>query len=251
MIPVVLIAEPMTFATDLLVALIATLCARSLWRQESEPRSTARGYWAAALLSLAVAALAGGFAHALAKVSPGWLDFALWRTVFFAMGLASYAMVVGTAYATTRLALRTPLLIVAVVGFAAYALRARSEDDFRTVVLGYSAALVLVAGMAAVSLLRQQQPVAMRWWLAGVVITALASIVQQSGFSLHRHFNHNDLYHVIGALAVLAFFAGARAAHDASRPRRYQEESSVTSSSIGETDSASPPEREVDSQTSV
>ena len=251
MIPVVLIAEPMTFATDLLVALIAGLCARSLWRQESEPRSTARGYWAAALLSLALAAVAGGFAHALVEWVPGWADFALWRIVFFAMGLASYAMVVGTAYATTRLAVRTPLLIIAVGGFIAYALLARSDDDFRTVVMGYSAALVLVAGMATVSLLRQQQPNVMRWWIAGVIVTVLASIVQQSGFTLHRHFNHNDLYHVIGALAVLAFFAGARSVHDVSRPRRFQDESSATSSSMGATDSESPPEREVDSQTSA
>lgn len=259
MIAAVSISEPMTFATDLLVAVVAVLCARALWRRNSDQPSTARGYWLVALLALALAALAGGLAHALATSLPGWLESGFWATVFFAMGLASFAMVVGAAYATTLAPLRYLLLLAAGVGFVIYALRARNAVDFRLAILGYTVALAVVGGLAAVSLLRNRQVVTMRWWLLSIGVTALASVVQQSGLTLHRHFNHNDLYHVLGALAVIGFFLGARRVEDGDRIATGAqpavevevEASESASVSIGDLDSSSPPDLEVDNHTSA
>lgn len=42
----------------------------------------------------------------------------------------------------------------------------------------------------------------------------LAASVQASGFALHRHFNHNDLYHVIQIAAMVLLFVGARQLRD-------------------------------------
>ncbi len=36
----------------------------------------------------------------------------------------------------------------------------------------------------------------------------LAALAQASGVALHRHFNHNDLYHVIQMAALYAFYRG-------------------------------------------
>jgi hypothetical protein len=38
----------------------------------------------------------------------------------------------------------------------------------------------------------------------------MAGLVQASGFRLHEHFNHNDLYHVIQTAAVLLLYRGAK-----------------------------------------
>jgi hypothetical protein len=38
--------------------------------------------------------------------------------------------------------------------------------------------------------------------------------VQASGVTLHRHFNHNDLFHVIQIGATLVFYRGARRLRD-------------------------------------
>ena len=46
--------------------------------------------------------------------------------------------------------------------------------------------------------------------LAGVALSVLAGVVQASGFKLHEHFNHNDLYHVIQTVAVLLLYQGAK-----------------------------------------
>jgi hypothetical protein len=48
------------------------------------------------------------------------------------------------------------------------------------------------------------------WIVAGVALSAAAALVQASGFALHRHFNHNDLYHVIQLAAIVLFYRGAR-----------------------------------------
>jgi hypothetical protein len=46
------------------------------------------------------------------------------------------------------------------------------------------------------------------WMLAGVGASLAAALVQASGFALHRHFNHNDLYHVVQIAAMLLFYRG-------------------------------------------
>jgi hypothetical protein len=46
--------------------------------------------------------------------------------------------------------------------------------------------------------------------LAGVAVSVLAGLVQASGFALHAHFNHNDLYHVIQTAAMFAFYTGLK-----------------------------------------
>jgi hypothetical protein len=35
-----------------------------------------------------------------------------------------------------------------------------------------------------------------------------AALVQRSGFALHRHFNHNDLYHVVQMLGTWLLYRG-------------------------------------------
>jgi hypothetical protein len=52
------------------------------------------------------------------------------------------------------------------------------------------------------------------WILAGVAVSVAAALVQASGFALHRHFNYNDLYHVIQIAAMALLYRGARQLRD-------------------------------------
>jgi uncharacterized protein DUF6962 len=40
------------------------------------------------------------------------------------------------------------------------------------------------------------------------VVSVIGGAVQASGFDLHPHFNHNDLYHVIQIAAMVLFYRG-------------------------------------------
>ena len=48
----------------------------------------------------------------------------------------------------------------------------------------------------------------MAWLITGVLVSLVAAIVQARRLALHRHFNHNDLYHVIQMAALYAFYRG-------------------------------------------
>jgi len=43
-----------------------------------------------------------------------------------------------------------------------------------------------------------------------VGLSVIAGLVQASGFTLHQHFNHNDLYHLIQIAGVVLLYHGAK-----------------------------------------
>jgi hypothetical protein len=90
-------------------------------------------------------------------------------------------------------------------GFAALKLLLYSgwmlfHDDFIWVIADTGSALAIVGALH----LRRFNG----WMLAGVGMSVLAALAQASGLALHRHFNHNDLYHVIQIAAMLLFYRG-------------------------------------------
>ena len=186
----------MTLATDYLLAVVSA-AAGVVVLNKSE-RQSSRRWWGLALLALALAAVVGGTHH-------GFALQALWKPTVFIAGAASAAMVVGSAFATTRGVLRTGLIAFAALKLAVFWLWTWHDARFIWVVLDSGIAFALVALLHAV-----QRDAASRWILAGVGLSLVAAAAQASGFDLHRHFNHNDLYHVIQIAAIVAFYRGVR-----------------------------------------
>ena len=46
------------------------------------------------------------------------------------------------------------------------------------------------------------------WLISGIIVSFIAAGIQLSGFTMHEHFNHNDLYHVIQILAMYIIYRG-------------------------------------------
>jgi hypothetical protein len=111
-------------------------------------------------------------------------------------------MVAGSANAAATGKLRSALIGFAAGKLIAYSLWMLYHDDFIWVVVDTASALLIVA---ALHLWRFNG-----WMLAGVAVSVLAGLVQASGFALHAHFNHNDLYHVIQTAAMFAFYTGLK-----------------------------------------
>jgi len=196
-----MISEPMTLATDyLLAALTAFLALRILRRAEGQ---NSRWLWGVAFFALALGAALGGTYH-------GFEIEALWKPTVWSVGLASAAMVAGSAYATTTAAARGSLIALAVLKLAAFWSWTWADDRFIWVVADTGGAFALVA---ALHVWRRTAPES-RWILAGVGISIAAAAVQASGFDLHRHFNHNDLYHLIQIAAMAAYYRGVRQMRD-------------------------------------
>jgi hypothetical protein len=185
------VSEPMTLITDYLLAGVTAWLA---WRLPRTFRS--QRWWAIAFAALALGAFLGGTWHGFLQSD------ALWKATVLTVGVASFAMLAGSAIATTSGSSRNLLLAFAMVKLIVYSVWMLRRDEFIFVVLDTGIAF---AAVAALHLWRFNG-----WILAGVAVSVLAALVQAGGFDFHRHFNRNDLYHVIQIGAMVLLYRGAR-----------------------------------------
>jgi len=188
------ISEPMTMLTDYALAGVTGWLGWLLFRNSQLQSS--RRFWALAFAALAAAAFLGGSFHGFVQSD------LLWKATVLAVGIASFGMLAGSATAVLSGILKTAVLAFATVKLIAYSAWMLAHDEFIYVVADTGIAF---AAVAVLHLLKFNA-----WILAGVVVSVAAALVQASGFALHRHFNHNDLYHVIQIAAMALLYRGAR-----------------------------------------
>ncbi len=199
------IAEPSTLLTDYTLAGVTGWLAWSLYGARESHR--ARSFWALAFAALALAAALGGTWHGFA---PAFSDIAVllvWKATVFSVGVASFGILAASAFATIAGGARKSLLGFAAAMLVAYSVWMVWHSDYIYVIADTVTAFILVA-VLHLRVVAGDRP--SRWILAGVGVSVLAGAVQASGFALHRHFNHNDLYHVIQIAAMVLFYVGAK-----------------------------------------
>lgn len=199
------ITEPMTMATD--YALAAVSATFSVLLFQNTGREQAVWFFAAALCATAVAALAGGTYHGFAPLLIGPTQTILWKATVYAIGIGSFFFLAAAIVASVRPPAREWLLAAAVLKLTVYLVWMTMHDDFRYVIYDYAPSMLAVLGLQAADW--RWQPGA-PWIVAGIVVSFAAAAVQQSGIRLHRHFNHNDLYHVIQMGAIWLLYKGGR-----------------------------------------
>ena len=202
------VAEPMTLLTDYALAGVTGWLGWLMFR--AREGQSARSSWALAFGALTVAAVLGGTHHGFTP----WLSDStlhlLWKATLFAVGIASFAMFAGSTIAVTTGRVRKRLLTLAAGKLALYSGWMLVHDEFIYVITDTGIAMAAIAVLHVWSALRNKDRASL-WVLGGVGVSVLAAGVQASGFSLHRHFNHNDLYHVIQIAAMVLFhFGGVR-----------------------------------------
>jgi drug/metabolite transporter (DMT)-like permease len=202
-----MITEPTTLATDYV---LGALCAALAWRLRAKARvakQRAMRRWAQALAATAVGSFAGGTYHGFGTMLPAQLARAMWAVTTIVVGLAACLLLSATLTAAVPRRARRWLLTAVWAQFAVYAAWMLRHDAFVNVVVEYGLAMlfVLLLHLAAPRLRREPST---RWVIAGVVLTFTAAGVQQSGFDLHRHLNHNDLQHLVQMVAVWLLYKG-------------------------------------------
>jgi hypothetical protein len=192
------ISEPMTLVTDYALGGVTAWLAVLLFKDAQKQKS--RKLWGLAFAALALGAFLGGTWH-------GFFNNAfLWKATVLTVGVASFAMLAGSAFAVLSGKLRTLVLAFAAAELLIYSGWMLAHDEFIFVVLDTGIAF---AAVALLHLWRFNG-----WILAGVAVSVAAALVQASGFALHRHFNHNDLYHVIQIAAMVLLYRGAQQLSD-------------------------------------
>ena len=200
------VSEPVTTLTDALLAAWAVLLAARLYAQLA-PSAAGAATAAAALLVVGLGAAAGGVVHGLVHQlgERGWR--LLWRVTLLLAGLANALLVAAVALALLPTAWAVAVLALLALRWLLFAARAWRDYRFRHVVIDSAVAL----GAIAVALLwawwARGAPSA-PWILGAVAVSVVGGVLQQRGVGLHRHFNHNDLYHLVQGVALWLFYRG-------------------------------------------
>ena len=208
------ITEPMTTATDFLITAFTFWFAAQLLMPQRNRDHLSRRCWGFAFVFLGLGALFGGANHGFAAyLQQVWLDL-IWRGALYSLGFAMFFMLIGTVSGsvpdrTLRRALYGYSTVVCVV-FIGWSI---DHDDFVYAVLNNLSTFVIVIALQVSALIRYKAESA-KWILSGVAVSLVSAAIQRSGFDLHIHFNHNDLYHVVQIAGLYLFYRGASVLQD-------------------------------------
>ena len=197
--------EPMTVLTDVLLAVVAIFFGARIYGVSAGP---VHFCFALSFFLIALGALAGATIHSI-RHTPlvSWVPL-LWRITGIAVGTSVTAMLAATFYhilpADYADLLRWTVLGLSII-YAAWIWR---DYRFRNVVVFYSICMAFVLGAMALSYVSTGSPGA-KLIAVGILISFGAAAVQRSGFKLARHFNHNDIYHLIQLIGLYFFYRGA------------------------------------------
>ena len=185
--------EPWTVATDLMLALLSAIFGVKLLGQQ---QALTAQWWGIMMLALTLSSLSGAVAHAM-PLDSSVEQFSWLITV---LSLPFIAVSLGFSLATylrQGKAVRF-VLILKLVFFLVVAYTAR---DFRYAIVDYSIPMLLWLVVAA-----KRGLIVL---LVGLILSVAAALIQQLQLGFSASFNHNDVYHVVQAIALYFLYKGA------------------------------------------
>jgi hypothetical protein len=195
----------MTLVTDWVLAGVAALLARRLFAEARHRASLSLAAWGGAFGASSLGALLGGAYHGFAPQLAESSQTVLWKATVFSVGFMSFFLLAAVVLAQLPSRFRRWLVVALGVKLVVYLAWMASHDEFKYVIWDYGSAMVAALAVQAARL-RDAGP---RWIAGGILVSFAAAGVQLSGFALHRHFNHNDLYHVIQMAGLWMLYRGA------------------------------------------
>ena len=202
------ITEPTTMLTDYALSISAAIFALRLFRMNDAQSQKSIRLWGGALGATAIAAFIGGTSHGFALHFSDFARTVIWKGTVYSVGLASFFMLAGTLFAAVGNPLRKWVLGLVLLKFLVYAGWMVSHDDFNYVIFDYAPAMLGVVLLQLYCYSKWKHKSAV-WLISGVVVSFAGAGVQISGFTIHKHFNYNDLYHVIQMGGIYLLYRGA------------------------------------------
>ena len=145
--------------------------------------------------------------HGFALIFRETFILGMWRGTLYLTGFASFFMLAAVVLVALPRAISRWGLAVCGLKLVVYLVWMFNHQDFRFVVYDYGATLLLILGFQLVAFYKQRS-VAAGWIVLGILLSFVGAAIQQSGFSLGTHFNHNDLFHVVQMGAFYLFYRG-------------------------------------------
>lgn len=208
-----LMYEPMTVMTDIMITILAVYLGRQLSNQYDVTLSNTQWHWTWAFWMLGVGAFLGAVSHGWGPYMPRLVQGLVWKATTWSIGFVSFFILMSTLHVllpfkTVQLARLVPAILLVI-----YIVQITRDPAFSNVVKFYAPALAFTL-VTMVILYFTRGTAGSGYIIIGLLISFVAAGVQMSGFSLHRHFNYNDIYHIIQMIGMVYLYRGAQQLQD-------------------------------------
>ena len=201
------LSEPMTMITDYLLGGWTFYLAFKLIRKGMRASQRSIILWGLSFVATGIAALIGGTSHGFAPYFGTMTKAVIWTATLISIGFASLFLLSAAIITTFKKPLRDWLIAATALKFILFAVWIVSHSEFKYVIYDYVPAMIGVLIVQVYGKYSRGDKSAV-WIISGILVSFGAAAVQQSGFTLHEHFNHNDLYHVIQMGAIYMLYKG-------------------------------------------
>lgn len=214
------ILEPTTTITDLILAGMAFYFGHVIfWKQTKTVKSAwdkrYYQYWAVAFLCMGVGALLGALSHGFPYLANNFSILKqAWPLTVLSIGLASFYLFL-TIIMEYFIRYRNILFLLAYLKVTAFMLLlfgypkpyfGKFETvSFLLVIVDYVPVLLLLGITNGVDYFKTKSSPA-KLMAIGVLLSFIAAGFQVLKIGIHKHFNHNDIYHVIQMGAIYLFY---------------------------------------------
>ncbi len=199
-----LLQQPAVAITDFLLAFETIILGWVILNIRSKSR--VRLFVFLFYISLALGSILGGIVHGFFPEAGSFWNLILWKSTMISIGLvALFAWLIAGDLVLSKY--NKLILYLAPFEFLLYSFFIIFvSSKFNTAILNYLPAIIFLFIAFSILYFRRKN-LSILLGLVGIILTFISAWIQQAQIALHPiYFNHNALYHLVQAIALLLIF---------------------------------------------
>lgn len=168
--------------------------------------ASASVFWGLTMLFLAAGLLLGGLDHGFFESKGDTRGrMIMQKATWICLGIMTFFTLLTALYQFAPMGWRAPIVIIGLAQFLVFSFFAIRIHNYLVVILNYAPILLILLVLNIIGL---PSGSGSWWFIAGILISIAASVLQAFGVDRFSPLDRNGLYHVIVMAAVVFFFAG-------------------------------------------
>ena len=163
--------------------------------------------WACSFFSLSLGAFLGGSHYVFGPRLPNYITKVIWMLTLIFVGTTGLFLAGSAATFYINETGKFGLMLGSAILVIKYVLGLNKNDTFHYAIKFY-VTLIILALIGFIPAFFSLGYTGALQIVIGLLVNLSAAGVQVSGLTLHKHFNHNDLFHVIQVLGMILIFRG-------------------------------------------
>jgi len=197
----------MTVLTNVVLAGLAFVLAVRLGYGAAADGVASGSVLALGFLATALAAMLAATSHGLDPHADADLRTRCWRGALYVSGLVGASCIAAVAFFAARGVTRKAILVFAGFKFLVFVVSLTRRPELRVAAADFGGGLAVLLAAAVYAWVSWGSPASV-WIVAGVLVSVVGGVQQARRVGLHRHFNHNDVFHVIQMVALYLVYRG-------------------------------------------